>query len=291
MGTTSFASSLIENVILPPNLVEISGWSFTICTNLCNITIPKFVSKISEAAFVDCLKLSLFISESPNFVVFNGVLYDQYFTTLYGAPCNYNFTDLVPTVKYISDARGFSSCSFEEFILKNKIEKAGSFLFRSCYNLKRVDLSCGIFKRIEYTAFSWCYNLVELKLPNTVETFSYVLFSGTRKLTSLTLPTNLKTIHARAFENSFITDIKYCGFYDVPYVLPAGMNVHVTHLYSGGQTFAGISISDNNFICENDFCPNSFLLLPIIKTNQCNYQFYTFPFSLYFISLIQITIT
>lgn len=154
-----------------------------------------------------------------------------------------------------------------------------------------VDLSCGIFKRIEYTAFSWCYNLVELKLPNTVETFSYVLFSGTRKLTSLTLPTNLKTIHARAFENSFITDIKYCGFYDVPYVLPAGMNVHVTHLYSGGQTFAGISISDNNFICENDFCPNSFLLLPIIKTNQCNYQFYTFPFSLYFISLIQITIT
>ncbi|EAX92111.1 hypothetical protein TVAG_226110 [Trichomonas vaginalis G3] len=242
------------------------------------------------AAFVDCVNLSLFISESPNFVVFNGALYDKLFTTLYAFPSKYYYTDLVPTVKFVASSRGFSGCSFTEFTLKNRLEGVDMFLFRSCFNLKKIDLRCGVFKTLSYSAFTGCYNLFELKLPKTIEEFSYLLFTMTGKLKSLTLPDNLKKIHTRAFESSSLTDINYCGLFNVPYKIPSSYNVHVTQFYQGGSLFAGKTISDRNFVCEAIYCTHSYVMLPVIKTIPHNIRCYQFSFNLILLSQVFISI-
>lgn len=65
--------------------------------------------------------------------------------------------------------------------------------------LKRVDLPSTL-KRIEYSAFKHCYNLQNIRLPDSIEYIGKECFSGSN-LEEVIFPKSTKTVAIAAFKN------------------------------------------------------------------------------------------
>lgn len=240
-------------VKLPQTLTVIPNWCFR-QTLLENITITKNVKEIKDAAFIDCLNLNVFISESPYFVVFNGIVYSPDFKILYCYPSN-GTLEILPTVRSIQSCKAFSGCSFKNFTLKIPITYVYRHLFRKCTQVEVIDLTCGVFTTLYYSDFGWCDNLKEVRLPNTVSVFDGKIFPNSLQLKTLVIPSSLVK-GGTGFDESFFTDLYFCGVGPVSGQMSYA-KIHVTNQYQGNK-FMGISINDKTASCEMTRCPEKY---------------------------------
>ena len=83
----------------------------------------------------------------------------------------------------------------------------GHHAFSYCYGVTKVTIPNSV-TSIEYDAFNSCESLKEVVIPNSVTTIGYSAFEYCYSLTDITIPNSVTTIEHRTFENCYsLTDI------------------------------------------------------------------------------------
>lgn len=278
IGSYHFSGSNITSILLPDSLHTISVHMF-FSSKLKSVTIPKSCKEILSGAFICCAYLETFKSESPDFCVHNNILYSKDYKTLVAYPSNC-YIDILPTVKYVSSARGFSGSSLINFTLNVKIISFSSHSFRYCPYLEYVDISCSKAVSIENAIFHDSNKLKTLILPPLLTNIGVYAFCYTN-ITELVIPPGVRTIASSAFDDTNITDIFYCGTntFDTISFDRNNVNVHVSDSFPKSSTkFLGCEIVDRTYTCQDYICSNfvdqSFMDCPTM--NLCFYNHFYF---------------
>ena len=160
----------IKNIILPDTIQNINDNAFK-NSSLESINLPTSVITIRNNAFENCQSLKLDMTALPNLEsVGDYAFYDSYIT-------NFIFTE------------------------STKLNYIGSSAFR-CTNLEHVDLyNANQLTELNDDCFSYCYNLVSVKLPQRLETIGNSAFNGCSNLTAIEFPSSLKTIELGSFSS------------------------------------------------------------------------------------------
>ena len=132
-GTFGYCQSLIE-IEFPSNITYIGDNAFEL-TALQKVDIPDTVTSIGNAAFADCVKL-----QEVN--IGNGTA-------------------------YISD-QAFSGCDLRKITISDKVQTIGDSAFSENENLESIEIPNSVTK-IEYGAFMGCKSLMEIEIPDSVE--------------------------------------------------------------------------------------------------------------------------
>ncbi len=168
------------NVIIPSRyrglpVKEIGDGAFSNCSKLTNIEIPNSVTAIGDSAFSYCSSLTSI--EIPNSVtMIGGRAFDN---------CDnleYNFYD---NAKYLGNEDN------PYYVLIEATQKDDI-------------VSCDIHintKMIAMYAFSDCYKLTNIEIPNSVTTIDHYAFSGCTSLTSVVIPDSVTMIFDYTFSN------------------------------------------------------------------------------------------
>ena len=126
-------NQVIEEVILPDTLVNISGDTFYNSASLKKVNIPKNVKFMGNNPFAGCPNIEV-INESPYFNLVDGILYNKDFTRLIYYPI---------------------SKKDDRYEIKEGCRILGKHSFYLCDNLKEVVIPSSIIK-LENNPFSGC---------------------------------------------------------------------------------------------------------------------------------------
>ena len=126
-------NQIIEEVVLPDTLVNISGDTFYNSANLKKVNIPRNVKFMGNNPFAGCPNIEA-INESPYFNLVDGVLYNKDFTRLIYYPI---------------------SKKDDKYEIKEGCRILGKHSFYLCDNLKEVVIPSSIIK-LENNPFSGC---------------------------------------------------------------------------------------------------------------------------------------
>lgn len=126
-------NQVIEEVILPDTLVNISGDTFYNSANLRKVNIPKNVKFMGNNPFAGCPNIEV-INESPYFNLVDGILYNKDFTRLIYYPI---------------------SKKDDRYEIKEGCRILGKHSFYLCDNLKEVVIPSSVIK-LENNPFSGC---------------------------------------------------------------------------------------------------------------------------------------
>lgn len=184
--------NLLQKVILPSSVREISEGAFRECENLESVTIPQNVDKIKKYTFFDCKKLSsITIPESVTEIKENAFGWCRNLTSIVipssvkkieegaFAGCS-GLTSVTFNCKVIGDwFKG--NQSIKEIIIGDSVTSIGRSAFENCKNLVSVVISNGV-SEIEECAFSECVNLKSINIPESVTTIKPGAFEGCYKV-------------------------------------------------------------------------------------------------------------
>lgn len=223
-----FRWSVITNLILPNGIKELPNGFFW-GTTIPSFHIPRSVVKLNSNVFLFTQYLQKISSDSPNFVVHNGILYSSDYRTLIKYPYGETI-DILPTVTKISSMGGFNGCSITNFVLKNKIRIFENAVFGYCFSMISCDLSCAVATYIPSSMFYRAEKLEKIIFPKSVIYFGTTIFIFCTKLKSVTLPINLAKIDT-GFGIDTIQDIYYCGVNNIITSLNGKPNIHLTKNY------------------------------------------------------------
>lgn len=202
--------ALLENVELPENITHIEGQAFERCENLKDIVLPNSLTEIGYTAFMDCYSLEEIII--PDKVVnIDGDAFNHC-TGLKNVVIGKN-------VKYI----GF--CAFEGCgniknlkIYSDKVRFEG-YAFANCHYLKTAGPIGGGYdyefiweNTIPESAFSGCFSLVSLHIPDGVISIDRLGLYDCHNLSEIHIPANITTIEENIFsECNNLSDVYYSG--------------------------------------------------------------------------------
>ena len=166
---------------------RIGNRAFNMAKTITSVVIPESVTTIESHAFQHCSALTS-VSIPNSVIAING-----------GA---------------------FAYCSaLSSITLPEGLTAITSSLFSNCSSLTSINIPTGV-TRLDYGAFYDCRKLVEINIPEGVTTIQSDVFVRTA-ITSVTLPSSLKTIGGYAFgecnqlrETHYAGDIAaWCGIY------------------------------------------------------------------------------
>lgn len=139
---------------------NIDAGSFTICSNLQEITIPIGLISTKGSSFEGCTNLRN--------IVFP------------------NTTELI-------DYKSFTGCNFiTNMEIPNSVKSFSSYSLYNCNHLTRAVIPTGV-TAIGGSAFTGCSSLSYIKIPNTVTTIQ-ASFNNCINLTSITIPNSVTSI-------------------------------------------------------------------------------------------------
>lgn len=208
IGKSAFSNCrALVSVELPDSLTTIEQFIFGACFNLSSITFPNSITTIGDEAFFQCALKSLTL---PN------------------------------TVTTIGKS-AFSGCAIESLNIPNSVTHIGEQAFEGCRNLTSVIIPSFV-TFIGIDAFGSCDSLIEILvedgnecylsaegilynndkssllqypagksgdfiIPNTVSALGDYAFHGCNKITSLEIPSSVKTIGNSAFYDAGLTSL------------------------------------------------------------------------------------
>ena len=192
---------VLEELILPENLIKIGARAINGCSSLKAIALSEGVTTIEEATFARCSSLeevklpaSLFqiednvfnvcgslksIEVAKNNQAFNsdeGILFDREMTTL---------------IKYPAKKQNTS------YSVPKSVERIRKYAFEKNEYLKEVILSEGL-EEIEQQAFYNCTSLMNIKLPSSLIHIGTNAFYN-NALTHITIPQNVEELEKQLF--------------------------------------------------------------------------------------------
>ena len=242
-SVTSIGSSAFQNcesltkVTLSSNLDSLEEDAFSGCESLTIISIPESVTELGSSAFYHCP-----IEEATIPVSFLGEVRNEFLkkVTITGEGSIKN--DALSSCKNLTSVtmeKGITSIGDRAFIYCEKlceitipegVTRIGNFAFQNCESLKRINIPSTV-TEVGVSAFLWCpieqatlplvafdvhthddkAHLKTLVITNGSTLKDYAL-SGCSKITSVTLPSELKYIGREAFYQCIaLEDIYYQG--------------------------------------------------------------------------------
>lgn len=163
-----YGCEALTSIELPSDLLEISNGMFFLCKGLKSVNIPAGVSAIGNRAFYNCQSLTAL--KLPNTVVSIG------YSAFHG--CSDLGSINIPA-------------SVNEFLPSDS--SSGDYgLFYQCVNLSEVDYQAKC-TSLPDNIFRGCTALMQITLPETVQTFGNYCFQGTG-LTTFKIPDSVVDI-------------------------------------------------------------------------------------------------
>lgn len=215
----------IKEVIIGDGITSIGDFAFASCANLIKVTIPQNIKSIGKGAFLDCGLKNITIPDSVTAIgetsssIFDG--------TFAGCRRLTNIT-IGGSVAIIGDF-AFGSCSsLTRITIPNSVTAIGSSCFDGCSALSSVTINANKLKisydkyggpfadsgsakgikasfgsrvsRIPDYIFSGCKKLTSVSIPTSVTEIGISSFAGCKGLTSVNIPDSVKKIEDGAFD-------------------------------------------------------------------------------------------
>lgn len=238
IGAYMFYQCILEEIILPKDVIIIGNSAFEECKKLSFVQLPKTIKQINNAAFKKCEKLhSIDIPEGlkiisgfaysglKNITIPNGV------TSIDAGAFNdspYLKKVIIPESVTHIGAGAFSRCTQleEAYVphnvkelgrdvfaicksllsanIPNSVTKIGVQTYHGCESIKKATVGNGI-SIIPSHTFCDCYNLTDVYIEEGVKTIDQYAFVNCNKLTQITIPMSVEQINRYAFRNTALT--------------------------------------------------------------------------------------
>ena len=205
IGDFTFSNcSKLTSIIIPKSVTSIGQYAFSGCSSLTSFNIPNSVTKINSCAFQKCSGLSSITI--PNSVTSIG-------STAFSGCSGLTSVTIGNSVASIG-SRSFSGCSgLTSVTIGNSVASIGDEAFRSCNGLKKVIINdiaawCNIkFGTSEANPLHYAHHLYsdenteikDLVIPNSVTRIGVAAFYNCSGLTSVTIPNSVTSIEQNAF--------------------------------------------------------------------------------------------
>ena len=202
-----YGCSSLASITIPYNVTSIDSYAFKGCSSLTSVTIPDSVTSIGRSAFENCSSLaSITIPDSVTSIDVRAFCY-----------CNSITSVTIPNSVTSIEVSAFYGCtSLTSITIPNSVTSIGDQAFDGCPiesatiptsaisyipkdRLKTVVINGGY--SIGKYAFSNCYSLASITIPNSITSIGDYAFSDCTSLTSATIPDSVTSIGRSAFEN------------------------------------------------------------------------------------------
>ena len=110
---------------------------------------------------------------------------------------NLTHLDLPDGLEYLGSSC-FENTALSSIAIPDTVISLGRYCFRGCKNLEKISLGKRV-ATIDYCAFESCSKLTSLSLPESLQSISFQVFSGTN-IRMIIFPENLKKVSSEAFE-------------------------------------------------------------------------------------------
>ena len=202
IGDAAFlsCSGFTGQLTIPSSVTSIGASSFGICSGLTSVTIPASVLKIGDYAFRRCIGLISVESNNPNYLSFDGVLFDKNQSVLMHYPISKTGSYVIPsTVKTIAIG-AFDNCILNSVTIPSSVTTIGGSAFYNCSNLTALSIGNSV-TTIETYAFYFCSGLTSLSIPSSVKSIGSYAFYFCSGLVTLSIPASVTSIGSYAFCN------------------------------------------------------------------------------------------
>lgn len=238
IGENMFASTILENILLPQSIISIDTFAFENCQKLSNLTISEGITSIGEGAFRGCISLSHIALPSTvtsiNQFAFSG--------------CTYLGSISIPeNVTSIEDYTFYNCTYLKDITIPNNVTYIGTSAFNGCRSLPGINIPDGV-TAIKYQTFFDCSSLESITLPNSVTSVDRYAFSGCSALASINIPDGVTSISDYTFDGcSSLTSIN----------IPDGVTEIGYNAFSGCSSLEDVIISSRSSLTSigyNSFC-------------------------------------
>ncbi len=193
----------LEGVPLTFHVVEISSYSFDNCEHTTTVDIPNSVRYISPFAFSSvCFESFMVDDDNPTYSDVDGVLFEKKTHNLIRYPpsksvTEYSVPDEVPQIatNAFSDAQNLENLSVGANVLL-----VGDYAFYTCLSLESVSFAGSGPGIIGTGAFFGCAKLTSISLPPELKSIGEMAFGGCVQLTSFEIPENVTYIGESVFQ-------------------------------------------------------------------------------------------
>lgn len=280
----AFCQAKVQKVVLPDSLVTIEGSAFVECGKLKEINIPPLITDL-EGFTSNCSKLSTIKVEegNPVFYTQDNVLFDRTKDQLVLYPVGKKGkTYEVPEGTKSIGSSAFSWSNLKKVIIPGSVTEIEGNAFLLCQSLQTVVLSEGLEKLGSY-AFQWCTSIKTITLPSTLretdgnpfmechklsqvivagdhafyevldgalvnkQDMSLVWYASTDKRKHFEIPSGVKTINTKAFNNSKIQEL----------VIPEGVETIKEWAFSGSTGLTRVTLPASLKSIEVQVFPDS----------------------------------
>lgn len=227
-GAAFAGCSRMLSVALPDGLLAIEDFAFQDCRSLKSLTIPKQVTHIGNNPFLRCDHIQNLVSNSPNYIVESGKLFNEGKTTIISCFKRKEFEVVPQGVTHIGDYAFAEAALFKwDGVRLKSIElptswtHIGKAAFSQCNYLKSIVIpEGGTFEEkrdwfqaltnsdnvcmIGDLAFENCCMLKSIKIPENVKSIGNEVFRFCSDLSTVTLSQSVERIGFSIFD--FICD-------------------------------------------------------------------------------------
>jgi hypothetical protein len=163
----------ISAVVIPDTVTLLPV--FNGLTKLKEVTLPKGLTKIPDAMFIECIALTSFTIPDGVTEIGNGAFRESGL---------YSIT-IPDSVKKIGTG-AFLKSGLQSIAIPDSITTIGDNMFWNCLNLTAVTIPDSV-TGIGKEAFRYCYNLTNVTIPDSVKTIQDYAFSECSNLTEVTI--------------------------------------------------------------------------------------------------------
>ena len=201
VSSCAYKDSEVEEVSLPKGIVEIGHSAFYRCRKLKKINLPNTITKIDACSFEQCLQLKS-ISLPKNLETLG--TYAFYESGLE--------TAILPgNIKTVGSASFMMCDKLKKFILEDGSTAVGDFMFSCCSSLTEIVFPEKWSGKIGDHAFTNCYSLKVLRIPEGVKRLDCSSWDGCRNLKSMHIPGSLTRLNGLNNHTSSLTDVYFNG--------------------------------------------------------------------------------
>ena len=193
----------VKKIMIKDGVTSISSYAFFNFTSVKSVSLPDSLVSIGEEAFGSCEKLtSITIPAKVKTIGKNAFSYckslekisvsskNKYFSSdKYGCLYNKGKTTLL---------RFPIASPKTKFTVPKTVKKIGYSAFENCCNLVKIRLPKNL-KTISSYAFNSCYDLKKINLPNKLKTIGEYAFGACEDLKTIKISSGVKNIDCNSF--------------------------------------------------------------------------------------------